>query len=59
MSKDDNLSDEEKIALGICVSPLTVDRCPYCIDICEASHWKHEVNKLIEESGIFKIDNNG
>lgn len=28
---------KEKIQAGICVSELTVDRCPHCVDTCEAS----------------------
>jgi len=36
----------ERIAIGECVSPLTTDRCPVCVDSCEASHHKNEVNEL-------------
>lgn len=36
----------EKIAMGECVSPYTTERCPVCVDTCEASRWKKEVNNL-------------
>lgn len=38
----------ERIALGECVSPLTTERCPVCVDICEASRWKREVKNLTQ-----------
>ena len=41
-----NITDREKIAMGECVSPLTVERCPYCIDTCDAAHFAREVKKL-------------
>lgn len=41
-----------KIANGECVSPLTADRCPVCIDCCEASRCKNEFNELLKETGI-------
>lgn len=50
--QDKRKSDLEKIALGKCVSPLTADRCPYCVDTCDASHWKNTVNNMLEELGI-------
>ncbi len=30
------MTDRDKIALGECVSPLTAERCPVCVDTCEA-----------------------
>jgi hypothetical protein len=51
------MTPEEKIAMGECVSPLTVDHCPYCIDTCQAfrnacnfSDLKHELN-IPDKSG--------
>jgi hypothetical protein len=52
MCKNKELSDDEKIAMGICVSPYTVDRCPKCTDTCKASHWKHHVEGCIQDAGI-------
>lgn len=47
----ESMSNEEKIAMGECVSPYTVDYCPHCVDVCEAfrnrcnfSDLKHELN---------------
>lgn len=34
----------ELIAMGECVSPLTADRCPVCIDCCEAFQWKRNLS---------------
>ena len=39
---------KKSIALGKCVSPLTVEKCPYCVDTCEAFHWKIKVDNLIK-----------
>ncbi|MGV3540696.1 MAG: hypothetical protein ACO1OQ_12860 [Rufibacter sp.] len=30
------MTDNERIAKGECVSPLTTERCPVCVDRCEA-----------------------
>lgn len=43
---------QEKIAQGICVSPLTVDRCPVCVDTCDAHHWKRHISDTLEDSKI-------
>ena len=32
--------DKELIKKGICRSPYTTDRCPYCVDTCEAMRYK-------------------
>lgn len=45
-------SDREKITMGICVSPLTVDRCPYCVDTCMASEANRRHRDLLEGTGI-------
>ena len=40
---------EEKIRRGECVSPLTTERCPYCVDACEASKNKWKMLKEKKE----------
>lgn len=49
MDKDELL---EIIAQGICVSPLTVERCPVCVDTCDAHHWKREISDTLSENKI-------
>lgn len=44
----------ERIALGECVSPITVDRCLVCVDRCEAFHNQCELNKILRDSKIEK-----
>lgn len=36
----------ERIAMGECVSPMTTDRCPVCVDECEAAKFKRELTEL-------------
>lgn len=48
------MTNREKIAKGECVSPLTVDRCPVCIDKCEASEAMQRINNLLEGTGVEK-----
>ena len=31
------MTDQERIAKGQCVSPMTTERCSHCVDRCEAS----------------------
>lgn len=52
MAIDKDLTDKEKISMGICVSPQTVDRCPYCVDSCDAFHWRMRVDEIIKEQGV-------
>ncbi|MUP44878.1 DUF551 domain-containing protein [Gramella sp. BOM4] len=49
------MTDREKIMTGECVSPLTAERCPVCMDHCEASDYKQKINDLID-SGKNEID---
>lgn len=42
----------EQIALGICQSDRGVDRCPYCIDTCDASWHKHNIYDIKQELRI-------
>lgn len=46
------LSLRERIAMGECVSPLTADRCPVCIDCCEAFHWKRNLKSDLQDLKI-------
>ena len=39
---DRHMTEKEKISHGICVSPLTVERCPFCTDTCDA--WRNKLN---------------
>lgn len=48
------MTNREKIANGECVSPLTVDRCPVCIDRCEASETRERIDGLLEGTGVEK-----
>lgn len=43
------MTDDEKIAEGICVSPNGVDRCPKCTDTCEAAHWASQIREAKKE----------
>ena len=43
---------EERIALGECMSPLTTERCPYCVDSCRAFETKCRYRELLKDSGI-------
>lgn len=51
----------ERIALGECVSSQGTERCPVCIDRCEAFLFKVEQKQLKESLGIisneFKSNN--
>jgi hypothetical protein len=44
------MTAREKIAMGECQSPLTVDRCPYCCDTCDASQANRRYKDLITET---------
>lgn len=39
------MTDQEKISNGICVSPYTTEKCPYCVDTCDARHFAWEITK--------------
>jgi hypothetical protein len=45
-------SNEEKIAMGQCVSERGADHCNYCVDCCKAFYWRIQLNKTLEESNI-------
>lgn len=44
----------ERIADGECVSPYTTERCPICIDCCEAFHHKVAIAEALENTGVSK-----
>lgn len=46
------MTDKEKILLGECVSPLTVERCSFCIDSCEAFKYFSKVQSELNKNGI-------
>ncbi len=48
------MTDREKITEGKCVSEMGVDRCPVCVDRCEAAHWRMEINRLLAEAQVSK-----
>lgn len=52
------MTDRERIALGECVSEYTVDRCPVCVDRCEASIAKQRVSDLLEGTKVDKPKSN-
>jgi hypothetical protein len=47
---------EERIALGECVSPMTVDQCPHCVDTCKAAHWRIHINSVLTNLNIESND---
>lgn len=44
------MEDGDKIKMGECVSPLTVDRCPHCTDTCNADIYKERYSDLLDET---------
>lgn len=46
------MSNEEKIAMGECVSPLTADHCRYCVDTCQAFKNRCNFSDLLHELKI-------
>jgi hypothetical protein len=48
------MTDREKITMGECVSPMTADRCPVCIDKCEASVNNFKLLKVLRANVIDK-----
>lgn len=40
------ITDRDRILMGECVSPLTVERCPVCIDHCESSDYWRKIKQL-------------
>lgn len=44
------MTEREKIVMGECQSPYTVDHCPYCIDSCDASFYKRKYNELLDDT---------
>lgn len=46
------MTDREKILMGECVSPLTAERCPVCVDTCEAFKNFCKVQKELNNNGI-------
>lgn len=46
------MKEEDKIKLGQCVSPLTVDKCPICVDTCEASEYYSKLQKELNKNNI-------
>lgn len=46
------MTDKEKIALGECISPLTAERCPVCVDSCEAFKNFAKLGKELNKNGI-------
>lgn len=52
------MTNNEKIAEGICVSERGVDHCPVCVDCCEASWFKHNMNEALKDARINKPKDN-
>jgi hypothetical protein len=50
------MTDRDKIITGECVSPMTVDRCSYCVDTCEASNNSFKLIKVLIDNEIDKHD---
>lgn len=48
------MTDRARIAFGECVSPTTVDRCPYCVDSCKASAAKRRIRELLDGTRVDK-----
>lgn len=48
----DEYTKPELITMGHCVSELTTDRCPYCVDRCEASKNKFKTLELLNGTGV-------
>ena len=46
------MTDKEKILLSECVSPLTVDRCSYCVDSCEAFKNYCKLGEVLNDNKI-------
>ncbi len=38
--------------MGECQSPETTDKCPYCVDSCDAWQYKMKYNSLLRENGV-------
>lgn len=49
---ESNKAPQERIAIGECVSPMTVDECPYCVDRCEAAHWRIKLKETLKNLNI-------
>ena len=46
------MTNEEKIANGECVSPMTTERCPHCIDTCEAYQALKRIRSLLKGTKV-------
>ena len=53
MSK--KLTLRERVALGECVSEFTTERCPVCIDRCQASEARQRIAEAKRLASINKI----
>ncbi len=47
-------TDEERIAIGECVSDRGVDHCKVCIDSCEVHGFKRALQDELEKNKIDK-----
>lgn len=45
-------SHDERIAMGECVSPMTTDECPVCVDICKAAHFRIQIADALKNAKI-------
>lgn len=52
------MTDRDKIALGECVSELTTDRCPVCVDRCEAFQNYCKLGEELNKHGIKRNNKN-
>lgn len=41
------MTDNEKVANGICISDGGVDHCGKCVDVCEASHFRNQISEMV------------
>lgn len=46
------MTDKEKIICGECVSPMTVDRCSYCVDCCVATKNRNKLTEVLRNNVI-------
>jgi len=52
MKKQNELSNDEKVAFGICISNRGTDRCGRCTDTCDASRNRVGFNETMKELKI-------
>lgn len=46
------MTDREKIKMGECVSLLTTEKCPVCVDRCEAFQYFRKLQEQLDKNNI-------